>query len=414
MEGGGRRQEKRGYCNSEMDAAASPELPFLRTFLRAPGVARMLVLLPWLTAALTPRPVTDTVLDPSPCVTISAAAASTSWCVSNCGAGNCPPALCSCGDQAKASEDTAAMPAVPDLAVADQKAADQKAADQKAADQEAAEPPMGKRQLLILKAEAKNISLKNINKLYAEGRASNNMSKAGLLVHQHDNTEKGWGTDAMLYKPGGKPFFATTITNHHLKGLYNDECGIIVAPSASKLLCSYYADFMSWDAGCERVGLNAANGWHTAQQPSAPRGTPYPPESFKEMMEQSRELQEGKGRPPAVGERGYNAAAASLARRALGEPGNAAGFWLGGYNEVLISRAFYESGLPWSVMASFFVEGGNVDGANCALATRNSLNKWYGANASHVLVLKHTPGADPAFEVYEPPAPLAGVPGQSP
>ena len=369
------------------------------------------MLLAGLAAAYTPS--VNTVLDSASCVSV-ASSASDAWCVSNCGAGNCPPTLCKCGDEAKAAKDTAAatnaaalpeapaVPAVPDVP---------------GVPEEPAWPPMTKHELGILKAVAKTVSLKNLNKWYEEGKASNNVSKAGLLVHQHDNTEKGWGEDAYIYNPGGKPFFATTMTNKHLKGLYNDECGIIVTPSASSLMCSYYADFMSWDAGCERKGLNAANGWHTAQQPSVPRGTPYPPEEFKEMMEMSQELQDGKGRPPAAGELGYNAAAAkkfqNLARKGAkvsetafgnGEPGGAE-FWLGGYNEVLISRVFYESGLPWSVAAAFFVDGGDGGGPACVQKTHASLTKWYGKNASHVLMVKLKPGKSPAFEEYVPPTP---------
>ena len=368
-----------------------------------------LLLLSGLAAAYTPS--VNTVLDTASCVSISTASASDSWCVSNCGAGNCPPTLCKCGDgdEAQAAKDTAAVPdaaAVPEVPAVPVEPA------VPTVPEEPPQPPMTKKELHFLKVAAKTVSLKNLNKWYEEGKASNNVSKAGLLVHQHDNTEKGWGADAMLYKPGGKPFFATTMMNKHLKGLYNDECGIIVTPGASSLMCSYYADFMSWDAGCERKGLNAANGWHTAQQPSAPRGTPYPPKEFKDMMEMSRELQEGKGRPPAAGEMGYNAKAAkafqNLKRKALGEPGGAE-FWLGGYNEVLISRTFYESGLPWSVAATFFVDGGADGGPECAKQTRDSLVKWYGKNASHVLMVKLTPGGNKngknAFEEYVPPAP---------
>jgi len=72
---------------------------------------------------------------------------------------------------------------------------------------------------------------------------------------------------------------------------------------------------------------------------------------------------------------------------------------------VLISRVFYESGLPWSVAATFFVDGGADGGAECAEKTRASLNKWYGKNASHVLTVKLTPGASPAFEEYDPKTP---------
>ena len=364
-----------------------------------------LLLLSGLAAAYTPS--VNTVLDTASCVSIFAVTASDAWCVSNCGAGNCPPTLCKCGDEAQAAKDAAAVPEIPAVPVLP-------AVPEEPVVPGAPEegPPMTKKELHFLKQAAKTVSLKNLNKWYEDGKASNNVTQAGLLVHQHDNTEKGWGADAMLYKPGGKPFFATTMMNKNLKGLYNDECGIIVTPGAASLMCSYYADFMSWDAGCERKGLNAANGWHTAQQPSAPRGTPYPPKEFKDMMEMSRELQEGKGRPPAAGEMGYNAKAAkafqNLKRKALGEPGGAE-FWLGGYNEVLISRTFYESGLPWSVAATFFVDGGADGGPECAKQTRDSLVKWYGKNASHVLMVKLTPGGNKngknAFEEYVPPAP---------
>ena len=65
------------------------------------------MLLAGLAAAYTPS--VNTVLDSASCVSI-ASSASDAWCVSNCGAGNCPPTLCKCGDEAKAAKDTAAAP----------------------------------------------------------------------------------------------------------------------------------------------------------------------------------------------------------------------------------------------------------------------------------------------------------------
>ena len=113
----------------------------------------------------------------------------------------------------------------------------------------------------------------------------------------------------------------------------------------------------------------------------------------------SHELQQGKGRKPSTGATGRSDA--NLARRGNGEPGDSNSFWLGGYNEVLISRSFYQSGMPWSVAATFFVAGGDKDGSACAKHAQTTLREKFGANASHVLLLKHTPGADPAFEEWD-------------
>ena len=60
-----------------------------------------------LAAAYTPS--VNTVLDTASCVSI-VSSASDDWCVSNCGAGNCPPTVCNCGDEARAAKDTAAAP----------------------------------------------------------------------------------------------------------------------------------------------------------------------------------------------------------------------------------------------------------------------------------------------------------------
>ena len=60
-----------------------------------------------LAAAYTPS--VNTVLDTASCVSI-VSSASDDWCVSNCGAGNCPSTVCNCGDEAKAAKDTAAAP----------------------------------------------------------------------------------------------------------------------------------------------------------------------------------------------------------------------------------------------------------------------------------------------------------------
>ena len=98
-----------------------------------------------------------------------------------------------------------------------------------------------------------------------------------------------------------------------------------------------------------------------------------------------------------------------MGRKGNGEPAPVGGtgwdFQGGQYNEVLISRVFYESGLAWSVAAAFFVDGGDGGGPACVQKTHASLTKWYGKNASHVLMVKLKPGKSPAFEEYVPPTP---------
>ena len=97
-------------------------------------------------------------------------------------------------------------------------------------------------------------SLAQINRLYDTGHPTNNISEAGLLIHQHDNTER---KGENVYTPGWKfrYHWATSLINRQMPGLYNHECGVILAPNEARVLCSYYADFVSWTEGCSRRGL---------------------------------------------------------------------------------------------------------------------------------------------------------------
>ena len=68
---------------------------------------------------------------------------------------------------------------------------------------------------------------------------------------------------------------------------------------------------------------------------------------------------------------------------------------------LLVAGAFF----TLLVAAAFFVDGGDGGGAECVQKTHASLTKWYGKNASHVLMVKLNPGKSPAFEEYVPPTP---------
>ena len=147
--------------------------------------------LPLLAASHAPRPATQQMVpEAEACMAVAGSTVTDDWCVSNCRVGNCPATICVCGDEAK--EEAAKVA----------KAAAKDAAEQ--AVKSAAEG-LTAHELNKLKAEARRMSVSKLNQLYAEGHATNDVTKAGLLVHQHDNTEKGWGQDALLYAPVRAP-----------------------------------------------------------------------------------------------------------------------------------------------------------------------------------------------------------------
>ena len=158
----------------------------------------------------TPRPATDVTPDASSCVSI-AAGADDAWCSTSCAAGNCPPTLCACGDDAKGAQTGANNGAAEQVAEdTPEPAAADAPADSDDGEGESQETPKEKKErekqekqekeaLAELKKDAKNWSLRKLNKMYEEGKASNDLAKAGVLVHQHDNTENGCTPDPHTY-----------------------------------------------------------------------------------------------------------------------------------------------------------------------------------------------------------------------
>ena len=142
--------------------------------------------------------------------------------------------------------------------------------------------------------QPEQLGLAELNRMYREGRPSNNLAAAGLFVHQHDSSEQ-WTPlfDAMAAQEW--PHWAGSVVSRSMSGLYNEECGIIVRPEAAKVLCSYYADFTSWNVGCDTEDiLDRWTGHEMSRKPSRPRNKPYDgPGELKEMLEMSLELQNG-------------------------------------------------------------------------------------------------------------------------
>ena len=231
-----------------------------------------------------------------------------------------------------------------------------------------------------LHAKGSGLSIDDINRFYDDGHPSNDMEKVGLWVHQHDNTE-AFGRH-LLYMPGDnqfQEFFAGSIINRDLPALYNDECGIIVAPAKAKVLCSFYVDFTSWNTGCETGGLLNIFG----PDKSWSRNNPFPGDELKDMMEVSKMLQ-GNGRK-------------DRSELHVAPGGGMPNMTNNKYNEVLIDSQYYQKALPGSVAAVFYVENGDPAGPECAEATHTALVQRYGLKDDDVLLLAHSQGATPAF-----------------
>ena len=99
--------------------------------------------------------------------------------------------------------------------------------------------------------DRKEYTVDALNRLYDEGRPSNDVAEAGLLIHQHDNTEVNgclppcdrddYDGTAPMFEPGERRYFATSVINRGMPGLYNQECGLIIASEAAEVFCSYCA-----------------------------------------------------------------------------------------------------------------------------------------------------------------------------
>jgi hypothetical protein len=159
-------------------------------------------------------------------------------------------------------------------------------------------------------------SVEDLTNVFKEGRPSNYLQHAGLLVHGFDGTE----TSAERWKPcsvgwcqKATQWWSTSLINRPHPTTFAAN-GILLSPSAkrTKVLCSHYCDFGSLLDGCKSSAPDGFEG----------RGEPYPAEHLKEMLE-----------------------------RSMFEKGQ-----MGAYNEVLIDMKFYMDNLPHSV-AGFFFQG---------------------------------------------------------
>jgi len=260
--------------------------------------------------------------------------------------------------------------------------------------------------------QSKKLGLADINRMYHDGKPSDDVAKAGLFVHQHDNSDE-W--DKPLFDATWEqwPHMSGSVISRSTSGLYNTECGIMVVPQAAKVLCSYYADFTSWNVGCDTPDIRglgkkldgvSLSGHQMTKRPTRSRNKPYGPDQLEEMLEISLELQNGSSALPREewGTRLDRTGNRSTWHGALEErlekvPTSEAvpNFYDGYYNEVLINRSLYTARLPYSIAGIFFLSGQPWEtdkGRICAETTLGSLRTQYGETAGHVEIYAHTPG----------------------
>jgi hypothetical protein len=244
------------------------------------------------------------------------------------------------------------------------------------------------------------MTVHRLNQLFDAGHPSNNVTRAGIVVHQHDNTE-GW--DTAIYMPQADTGFAerwsTSLVSRRYPGTYNDECGIIIDPSSVQVLCSYYHDMVSWSSGCASVNMRMD------LPPSNPSETPYPPDQLKDMLEMSSEIQQRRDPAPTK----------ELWQRGNGEPNTGdASFWQGKYNEVVIDGKHYTASLPSAVVAVFYVEGGDPDGPACAERTRSDIVEKYGVEEEQLPIVVYARSANVTHAFHSPPLPKRVQKGSAP
>ena len=207
-----------------------------------------------------------------------------------------------------------------------------------------------------------SVTVAQLNRWYENGHPSNRVESAGVLVHAHDNTERQ-GVGNLAHPSGGQfnQFWATSLVNTQMPALYQYNCGIVLDPKYVKLLCSFYMDFTSWSSGCNRTNLAQLRPDLQA------RDTTYPPEMFKDMLNTSLGMQKG----------GFK------------------------YNEVLVNSTAYRESLPGSVAGVFYVHRADDPGdPECAMAAHSALVELYSLKPEDVLLLRHTPRANPAFILH--------------
>ena len=199
-------------------------------------------------------------------------------------------------------------------------------------------------------ASVDGYSVANLTNLFMNGIPSNDPAEAGLTVHCFDGMEDfqdPWlpCTDEAWCAQSGEYWSTSIISsrNWHTAG----KAGIIMSPKKTKVLCSYYTDFGSYNRGCDvvpekhrrrrwRVPAGDVSGHHNDDKdidPGPPN--PYNATMLKHMLQISMN----------------NESMHNWTANALYNADNEVN-----YNEVLIDSRVYTRNLPGSIAAVVFFD----------------------------------------------------------
>lgn len=118
-------------------------------------------------------------------------------------------------------------------------------------------------------------NVKRLSDLYKHGHPSNDVAKAGLMVHAFDDTED-W---LEPWKPCSKDkwckqfdkFWSASIINAHQRHTWTTS-GILLAPGRNQVLCSGEVDIATYKSGCYEPNTNDQI---------------YPPDKLQDMLDHS-------------------------------------------------------------------------------------------------------------------------------
>jgi len=95
-----------------------------------------------------------------------------------------------------------------------------------------------------------------LNHLFKQGKPSNDLESAGLMVHCFDDTEdfaEPWTPCKTGFCAKSSRWWSGSIINQHLRTVFGDS-GLIMSPSKVELLCSYDQDAGTLYGGCSGKG----------------------------------------------------------------------------------------------------------------------------------------------------------------
>jgi hypothetical protein len=161
------------------------------------------------------------------------------------------------------------------------------------------------------------VSIEGLDSMFADGRPSNGIGKAGLLFHAFDGTEdyrELWKPCTMGWCVKYSVEWSTSLINARQRNSFGSS-GILLTPYANKVLCSWPEDMSTKTNTQGSCGSKLDDG-----------ALPYPPEQLREMLEISM----ADGAPPL-------------------------------YNEVVVDSQAYVQGLPSSIAAVAYYDDSTAE-----------------------------------------------------